>query len=262
MPLLSASDLGKSFGGVQALSGFSASLEPGEVVGLIGPNGAGKTTAFNVLTGVLAASTGTTQFDGIDVTRRRPEERARLGMTRTFQNIRLFEDLTVSQNVMAGAHARASSGLWNSVFGTGRHHTAERRIREIAEAALARTGLSHFAGRRADALSYGDKRRVEIARALASGPKLLLLDEPAAGMNDAEKADLARLVRQLNRDDGLSILLVEHNVGLVADLCDRLIVMNKGEILADGSTEDVLRLPEVAEVYLGRRRERVAAKPC
>ncbi len=254
MTLLTTRDLSKQFGGVVALSRFHLNIAAGDLLGLIGPNGAGKTTAFNLLTGVLRPSGGEIRLDGADITRAAPERRARLGMTRTFQNIRLFDDLTVRQNVMAGAHAHAGAPLLAAVFGTPRHRRAEARIRETAEEVLARTGLAALADQRAGALAYGDRRRVEIARALASRPRLLLLDEPAAGMNDAEKATLSELIRRLNADDGLTIVLVEHNVRMVASLCRRLVVMNKGEILAEGPSEAVLRRPEVAQVYLGRRR--------
>lgn len=255
MTLLTARNLSKHFGGVVALTGFHLEIAEGDLLGLIGPNGAGKTTAFNLLTAVLAPSGGEIRFDGREITRSSPEARARLGLTRTFQNIRLFDDLTVLQNVMAGAHAAYGASALHSVFGTPRHRRAEARIREAADNALARTGLADFAKRRADSLAYGDRRRVEIARALASGPRLLLLDEPAAGMNDKEKTELSTLIRQLNEDDGLGIVLVEHNVRMVAALCHRLVVMNKGEILAEGRTEEVLRRPEVEQVYLGRRRD-------
>ena len=260
--LLTARDLSKHFGGVVALSGFHLSISAHDLVGLIGPNGAGKTTAFNLLTGVLAATGGTIAFDDADITAATPETRARLGMTRTFQNIRLFDDLTVRQNVMAGAHASAGAPALHAIFGTRRHRNCERRIREIADQALERTGISALAARRAGALSHGERRRVEIARALASGPRLLLLDEPVAGMNQSEKTALADLVRQLNESGGLAIVLVEHNVRIVAALCRRLVVMNKGEIIAEGPTAEVLRMPQVEQVYLGRRRPGLGVGGC
>ncbi|UOA16493.1 ABC transporter ATP-binding protein [Sulfitobacter dubius] len=256
MSQLNVRKLSKRFGGVQALSNVSFTVGKGDLVGLIGPNGAGKTTAFNVLTGVMAASSGSIEFEGKDITRLSPEVRANLGMTRTFQNIRLFDDMTVRQNVMAGAHARAGRSLMHSVFGLPGHRAAEQRIGEIADEMLERTGLTEFGSRNASELSYGDRRRVEIARALASAPTLLLLDEPAAGMTDTEKGRLSQLVRRLN-DDGLTIILVEHNVRMVAALCKRLIVVNKGEMLAIGEVDEVLRMPEVAAVYLGRRRKEI-----
>ncbi|MFG6664818.1 ABC transporter ATP-binding protein [Sulfitobacter sp. 916] len=256
MSQLNVRKLSKRFGGVQALSDLEFTVEKGDLVGLIGPNGAGKTTAFNVLTGVMAASGGNIEFEGKDITRLSPEARADLGMTRTFQNIRLFDDMTVRQNIMAGAHARAGRSLLHSIFGLPGHRAAEQRIGEIADEMLERTGLTEFGNRNASELSYGDRRRVEIARALASAPSLLLLDEPAAGMTDTEKGRLSKLVRRLN-DDGLTIILVEHNVRMVAALCKRLIVVNKGEMLALGKVDEVLRMPEVEAVYLGRRRKEV-----
>jgi len=254
MAQLHVKELSKRFGGVQALSKLDFSVENGDLLGLIGPNGAGKTTAFNVLTGVMAASSGSVEFEGSDITRMSPERRARLGMTRTFQNIRLFEDMTVRQNVMAGAHARAGRSLFHCVFGLPGQKEAEQRIREIADDKIERTGLTDLGMRNASELSYGDRRRVEIARALAGAPTLLLLDEPAAGMTETEKGRLSDLVRRLN-DNGLTIILVEHNVRMVAALCKRLIVVNKGEMLARGTAEEVLRMPEVEAVYLGRRRK-------
>ncbi|WP_306152497.1 ABC transporter ATP-binding protein [Roseovarius sp. MMSF_3281] len=256
MPQLHVQKLSKNFGGVQALSKLDFSVEQGDLLGLIGPNGAGKTTAFNVLTGVMPASDGRVEFEGTDITRLSPEKRSHLGMTRTFQNIRLFDDMTVRENVMAGAHARAGRSLLHCVFGLPGQTQAEKRIREIADDMLERTALTDFATRNASELSYGDRRRVEIARALASAPTLLLLDEPAAGMTDTEKGRLSELVSRLN-DDGLTIILVEHNVRMVAALCRRLVVVNKGEMLACDKTEDVLRMPEVEAVYLGRRRSEV-----
>lgn len=258
---LVAEALDKTFGGVVALKNFSLTVADGDLLGLIGPNGAGKTTAFNLLTGVLPPSAGRLSFEGRDITGLRPEARARLGLTRTFQNIRLFDELTVLQNAMAGAHAAEGSSILTAVFGGARFRRSERKIRETAEQALERTGLADLARQRADALSYGDRRRVEIARALASQPRLLLLDEPAAGMNEGEKAALSTLVRRLNEEEGLTVVLVEHNVRMVAALCRRLVVLNKGERLAEGPTAEVLASPEVAAVYLGRRRTRAAA-PC
>ncbi len=253
--LLVARGLGIAFGGVVALKDFDLAVAEGDLLGLIGPNGAGKTTAFNLLTGVLRPDRGTIHFAGREITRARPERRALAGMTRTFQNIRLFDELTVLQNVMAGAHGRHGASTLAAVFGGPVLRRSEALIREKAEAVLARTGLAELAGQRADALSYGDRRRVEIARALAAEPRLLLLDEPAAGMNDREKAALSELVTRLNADDGLTIVLVEHNVRMVASLCRRLVVLHEGSVLAEGATERVLRQPEVVGVYLGRRRD-------
>ncbi len=253
-PLLTATALRKTFGGVVALSDFGLSLRHGDLLGLIGPNGAGKTTAFNLLTGVLHPSGGEVRFQERAITRLSPEARSRLGLSRTFQNIRLFDELTVLQNVMAGAHAKHGAGLAGAVLGLPRARTSERSIRALAERTLTLTGLEALAHKRADALSYGDRRRVEIARALAAEPKLLLLDEPAAGMNEGEKASLSQLIRSINEDQGLTIVLVEHNVPMVASLCRRIVVLDKGEVLAEGATAQVLADPRVVDVYLGRRR--------
>lgn len=254
MTLLQTTDVGKHFGGVTALTGLNLTVAAGDLLGLIGPNGAGKTTAFNVITGVLRPSEGRIALNGQDITSAPPERRARLGMVRTFQNIRLFDDLTVRENVMAGAHAALGPSLVASVLGLPNARGAERRIRAVADAMIVRTGLEAFAGRTAAALSYGDRRRVEIARALAGGPRLLLLDEPAAGMNDGEKRALSDLIASLNQDDGLTIVLVEHNIRMVSALCRRLVVMNKGEVIAEGETSEVLTRSEVQDIYLGRRR--------
>ncbi len=254
MPLLEARALGKTFGGVVALKDLSLALYEGDLLGLIGPNGAGKTTAFNLLTGVLRKGSGEIRLEGEEISRLGPEQRAKRGMSRTFQNIRLFDELTVLQNVMAGAHARHGSGLAATLFGSPGFRAAERGIRERANTVLERTGLTEHAARRADALSYGDRRRVEIARALAAEPRLLLLDEPAAGMTQAEKEALSLLIRRLNEEQGLTIVLVEHNVPMVAALCRRVVVLDKGELLAEGETAVVLADPQVVDVYLGRRR--------
>jgi branched-chain amino acid transport system ATP-binding protein len=251
--LLRVQDLGRRFGGLTALRGFALSMGPGELVGLIGPNGAGKTTAFNLISGVLRPSTGHIVFADEDVTRAPPQRRARLGMTRTFQNVRLFDELTVLENVMAGAHLRLGTGLAWAVLGGPVLKRSERAIRARADEVLSRVGMVGLAQTRAGELSYGDRRRIEIARALATGPRLILLDEPAAGMNESETAALGRLIRHLHEEAGIAVVLVEHNVSLVARLCPRVVVLHRGERLADGPPAEVLRRAEVAEAYLGRR---------
>ncbi len=253
-PLLSATALGKTFGGVVALNAFDMTLHQGDLVGLIGPNGAGKTTAFNLLTGVLRHGSGSIRLRGEEIGGLGPEQRAKRGLSRTFQNIRLFDELTVLQNVKAGAHAGHAAGLAATLMGLPRFRAAEREIEVIARQALDLCGLAEVAEERADALSYGDRRRVEIARALAAEPRLLLLDEPAAGMNQTEKEALSSLIRRLNEDQGLTIVLVEHNVPMVAALCRRVVVLDKGELLAEGVTAEILADPQVVDVYLGRRR--------
>jgi len=252
-PLLQADNLQRHYGGVTALGAFSLRLDPGELVGLIGPNGAGKTTAFNVISGVVAASGGRLRFVGEDLGRASPQHRARLGLTRTFQNIRLFPELTVLDNVKAGAHLRHGAGLARTLLGGGRLRESERKLQTVAGAALERVGLQRLAGRPAQELAYGDQRRVEIARSLASEPRLILLDEPAAGMNEHETGQLAELIRSLHAE-GLAIVLVEHDVQMVARLCPRLVVMDRGEAIADGETDAVLRDPQVVSAYLGSRK--------
>ncbi len=252
--MLTVKCIGKKFGGITALSEFEISVASGDLIGLIGPNGAGKTTALNVLTGLLKPDTGIISFESQDITKSSPECRSRLGICRTFQNIRLFDELTVLQNIMAGAHARYGATLFPTILRLPSHRASERKIAATATKMLEIIGISDFIDKRADALSYGDRRRVEIARALACAPKLLLLDEPAAGMNENEKHALSKLILSMNNELGLSIILVEHNVPMVSKLCQKLVVLNKGETIASGDTIDVLKQPNVIEVYLGRRR--------
>ena len=258
-PLLEATGLGKRFGGVVALSGYRLRLARGELLGLIGPNGAGKTTAFNLLSGVLRPSSGRIVFAGRDVTGQPAHRFAALGIARTFQNIRLFRDLTVEENVMAALHGRHGAGLAATLLGLPAFRRAEREIAAEARRLLAMLGLERLAQHRAGDLAYGDQRRVEIARALATEPALLLLDEPAAGMNPREMAELVALVARLHRELGLTVILVEHDVKLVMGLCRRVQVLNRGEVLAIGTPEEVQGDPAVIEAYLGsRRRERAA----
>ena len=256
--MLTVKCIGKNFGGISALSGFELSVTSGDLIGLIGPNGAGKTTALNVLTGLLKPDIGIISFEDQDITRASPERRSKLGICRTFQNIRLFDELTVLQNVMAGAHARYGLSLFPTFLRLPSYHRAERKIAQIATKMLEVIGISDFINERADALSYGDRRRVEIARALACEPKLLLLDEPAAGMNESEKHALSKLILSMNSELALSIILVEHNVPMVSKLCQKLVVLNKGETIASGYTTGVLKQPNVVEVYLGKRHSPLA----
>lgn len=252
-PLLEIRQLSLHYGGVVALNNVSFVLDAGELIGLIGPNGAGKTSAFNAISGVVKPSRGAVIFAAQDLTRASPQLRARAGMTRTFQNIRLFAELTVLENVMAGAHQRHGAGLLRTLLGGAGWRQRERLIAERALSALELVALQDKAGRRAEELSYGEQRRVEIARALASEPRLLLLDEPTAGMNDRETRELGDLIASLFREQGIAIILVEHNVQLVASLCPRLVVLSKGEYLAAGPPAQVLSDPAVIEAYLGRR---------
>jgi branched-chain amino acid transport system ATP-binding protein len=254
-PLLAVEGLSKSFGGVRALERFDLALAAGELVGLIGPNGSGKTTAFNLLTGVLKPSGGRIRFRGQDVTGNRPEQNARLGMARTFQNIRLFRELPVIDNVAVGLHMRHGAGFWPTLLCFPAATRSEAAIRRRSLEVLEVLGLRDRAGEIVANLPYGDQRKVEFARALATEPALLLLDEPSAGMNPNETADLGATVARLHRELGLAVVLVEHDMKMIMTHCQRIQVINQGRMLAQGSPEEIQSDPRVIEAYLGRRRE-------
>ena len=253
--ILKVEGLRKNFGGVQALDGVTFALPSGELVGLIGPNGSGKTTAFNLITGVLKPTSGAITFRGEPVAGNPPARNARLGMARTFQNIRLFRDLPVVDNVMVGLHMRHGPGFVPTVFRLPSARRSEREIRERALATLEILGLAKRAHERVGSLPYGDQRKVEFARALASEPSLLLLDEPTAGMNPQETADLGATIRRLHRGLDVTTLIVEHDMKMVMGLCEWIVVVNQGKVLAQGTPEAIQKNPDVVEAYLGRRRK-------
>jgi branched-chain amino acid transport system ATP-binding protein len=256
--LLELRQVDKIFGGLHAVRGASLSVNKGEIFGLIGPNGAGKTTIFNVITGVYKPDGGQVMFSGRDVSGMSPARIAEAGIGRTFQNIRLFRSMTAEQNVMVAGHRLHQAGLWSAVLRTRAYAEDERRLRERAHELLDALGLSKHALEVASSLPYGSQRRLEIARALMLSPELLLLDEPAAGMNSQEARDLEKQIRWLARERGITVVLVEHNMSVVMSVCDRVHVLDHGETIASGPPAQIKTDPKVLAAYLGQELEQRA----
>lgn len=251
MALLEVKELGITFGGLKAVDNLNLSLEKGDLYGLIGPNGAGKTTAFNLLTGVYKPTNGSFVFDGVNLVGKKPADISKMGIARTFQNIRLFGNLSVIDNVKIGLHNQINYSTFSGIFKLSNYFKKEKKFEEEALRLLKVFDIDKDADTLAKNLPYGKQRKLEIVRAMATNPKLLLLDEPAAGMNPNETIELMNTIRYIRENFDLTILLIEHDMKLVSGICEKLTVLNFGTVLAQGETSQVLNDPEVIKAYIG-----------
>jgi branched-chain amino acid transport system ATP-binding protein len=258
--ILSTHNLGKKFGGIHALSDYSMEILQGELTGLIGPNGAGKTTVFNLLSGVVKPTSGKIFFNLKNITNFSPSKTAKAGIARTFQNIRLFDNLSVLDNIKVALHMRLGKGFFATICNLPNFHRSEKKITQKAMEFAEIMNLKDLINEPATKLSYGDQRRIEIARALATTPGLLLLDEPAAGMNPHETADLMTTIKKIHSNYNMTILIVEHDMRLVMNLCQRILVLNQGTLLAQGTPEEIQKSPEVINIYLGTPKDKINAE--
>lgn len=254
-PLLVAKDISISFGALKAVDNFNLEINSGELIGLIGPNGAGKTTVFNILTGVYNASSGEYTLDGENVIKTSTSALVKKGLARTFQNIRLFKYLSVLDNVVTAYNFRMKYGILSGMLRFPSYWKEEKEAKEKAKALLKIFDLDKYANMHAGNLPYGEQRKLEIARAMATEPKILLLDEPAAGMNPKETEDLMNTIKLIRDKFGIAVLLIEHDMKLVLGICERLVVLNYGQILASGKPTEVINNPQVVEAYLGKEEE-------